>query len=586
MTTILSLPLPLLLLVHLHLLSYPHAAKPEYDHALFDPRVRGLRDRIRSMEDVCYFLVGQIAGPALRTILPVYPCLQPTETLAFRTSLAKYLEALRHQAIFGKDPSMVQAMWWKDVVVRKSILEECAGINTVRQPDPHIYATHLTMPSQSALNGASALSSLHIAPTSSAHSAIKFSLHPTLLPLRPPQHSRLRALAESHARDARGTWPGPALEFTLHLAGLSTPHPSDTLHRRRKHSLLQKYPSAPPVAAAHHPTHIRALKKRIFASASASAGKKGASVERAADAGSRPAAVFAVQVDAMTRTQHAMRDALTSLRTAHAQAQRRIHLHPRANALDLWHPALPTGVDFQSAPTPDLLAEISPPHPEAELESRIERIRQSLSGYDEPKIEQEPEQEPEPEHMRVWTPPPANTSAPKRKPASKSKPTALPRPAAAVEKKTGAPRRSIRRSLAAARHPVRPRGRDSEEIWKLVQSAQDTDRRESAEGGYTPRGTRLYTHGHGRTPGAAARGAGGACPVELSEPGVQLPEAGEDDRSLDDDDDDVMDGWDGEEGRSVTLREILLGAGEPAFDLLDARVDEADEEGDGSFEWA
>jgi hypothetical protein len=56
----LSLPLPLLLLVHLQILEYPHRNKPEYDHQVFDPSVRGLRDRTKTMEDVCYFLVGKI----------------------------------------------------------------------------------------------------------------------------------------------------------------------------------------------------------------------------------------------------------------------------------------------------------------------------------------------------------------------------------------------------------------------------------------------------------------------------------------------------------------------------------------------
>ena len=55
-----GVPIPLLFLVHLHLLEYPLANNPEYDHNLFDPNVRGLRDRTKSMEDVCYFLVGKV----------------------------------------------------------------------------------------------------------------------------------------------------------------------------------------------------------------------------------------------------------------------------------------------------------------------------------------------------------------------------------------------------------------------------------------------------------------------------------------------------------------------------------------------
>ena len=58
----LSLPIPLLQLVHLHLLQYPLANNPEYDQNLFNTNMRGLRDRTKSMEDICYFLVGKVEG--------------------------------------------------------------------------------------------------------------------------------------------------------------------------------------------------------------------------------------------------------------------------------------------------------------------------------------------------------------------------------------------------------------------------------------------------------------------------------------------------------------------------------------------
>jgi hypothetical protein len=60
--TVLSIPNSLLLLVHLHLLEYPSANNPEYDQNLFNPNVRGLRDRVNSMENVCYFLLRKIEG--------------------------------------------------------------------------------------------------------------------------------------------------------------------------------------------------------------------------------------------------------------------------------------------------------------------------------------------------------------------------------------------------------------------------------------------------------------------------------------------------------------------------------------------
>ncbi|KAF7371181.1 hypothetical protein MSAN_00753600 [Mycena sanguinolenta] len=60
--TVFSLPVTFILLIHLHLLRYPHANKPEYDHNIFNARVRSLRNRTRTMEDVCHFLIGRIEG--------------------------------------------------------------------------------------------------------------------------------------------------------------------------------------------------------------------------------------------------------------------------------------------------------------------------------------------------------------------------------------------------------------------------------------------------------------------------------------------------------------------------------------------
>ncbi|KIK01973.1 hypothetical protein K443DRAFT_543742 [Laccaria amethystina LaAM-08-1] len=35
-----------------------------------------------------------------KTILPTYPCLQPSETVAFRTSLSKYFETIWHHSLY------------------------------------------------------------------------------------------------------------------------------------------------------------------------------------------------------------------------------------------------------------------------------------------------------------------------------------------------------------------------------------------------------------------------------------------------------------------------------------------------------
>ncbi|KIY46433.1 hypothetical protein FISHEDRAFT_16124, partial [Fistulina hepatica ATCC 64428] len=64
-----------------------------------------------------------------------YPCVQPSDSISFRTSLTKYLDGVRHYALQGmKEATSNQAIawWWKDVVVRKSLFEECAGVKFER----------------------------------------------------------------------------------------------------------------------------------------------------------------------------------------------------------------------------------------------------------------------------------------------------------------------------------------------------------------------------------------------------------------------------------------------------------------------
>ncbi|KAF8199029.1 hypothetical protein BJ912DRAFT_686472 [Pholiota molesta] len=66
--TTVYLPSCLLLLVHLHLLEYPCSNRPEYDHNIFNPRTRGLRERARTMEEVTYYLVGKLEGKSIKNV--------------------------------------------------------------------------------------------------------------------------------------------------------------------------------------------------------------------------------------------------------------------------------------------------------------------------------------------------------------------------------------------------------------------------------------------------------------------------------------------------------------------------------------
>ena len=68
-SNMIPLPLSIVLLIHIHLLQYPHANSPEYDDHVFDPKTRGLKDRMKTMEDLTYFLVGKVEGKsALRSV--------------------------------------------------------------------------------------------------------------------------------------------------------------------------------------------------------------------------------------------------------------------------------------------------------------------------------------------------------------------------------------------------------------------------------------------------------------------------------------------------------------------------------------
>ncbi|KAL1699142.1 hypothetical protein EV121DRAFT_216835 [Schizophyllum commune] len=103
------------------------------------------------MEDISYFLVRKLERDRVKTVsfltLPNFPCKKPSDSVAYRTALTKYLEGVRHSAIGGShapatgrsakgspkeasvNKSSASATWWKDVLVRKSTIEECAGEN-------------------------------------------------------------------------------------------------------------------------------------------------------------------------------------------------------------------------------------------------------------------------------------------------------------------------------------------------------------------------------------------------------------------------------------------------------------------------
>ncbi|KAH9967442.1 hypothetical protein BC827DRAFT_1174206 [Russula dissimulans] len=319
----LSLPLPLVLLVHIHLLGYPHADEPEYDQHVFDAKTRGLRDRTKTMEELSYFLVGKIEHkPRLKSLFPTYPCSQPSDSVAFRAVLTKYLEGLRNHVVRPETLSKFQRTspdpwWWKDVVVRKSLLEECTGNRFERMIIA--LSTHALFANTSeSLNviASDVSAALTLLPTlPGAHVSLEARIHcarrawgrsAALLQQRqadlkhPDSNATARCEVESNAmlaalslgelvslceskRDLlqRGGWQGETgrvcLDFVVRLAGLRWPElPAadaervDDSHLSSPEKISTNEDLLPPLptAAAHHPQHMELFSSPVMQTSS------------------------------------------------------------------------------------------------------------------------------------------------------------------------------------------------------------------------------------------------------------------------------------------------------------------------------
>ncbi|KIM88355.1 hypothetical protein PILCRDRAFT_814255 [Piloderma croceum F 1598] len=463
---VLAVPNLLLLLVHLHLLEYPSVNNPEYDQNLFDPNVRGLRDRVNSMENMSYFLVGKIEDRKASTnkILSTYPCLTPPDSIAFRTSLAKYLETLRHNSSYlkigsssmiasrnrrkGIDPEFVQAWWWKDIVVRKTLLEECAGERFERlllALSTHALlkrtSVSLYVPANIALGNtrelfrvqqqtytallASSESTRHTWQRSAAlldqrqdnlkllreHLASRSQSPPSKYDALPTD--RLLTLADSmfqgfcqdfcdDVEDRR------ALNFTLELAGLSgtdmlrlnlvNTSPSaaglgaDFMSRDLEAKILPV--QALPIAAAHHPSSLRNLRRSLFAPSkpSSSACETGVNAETVTERTKSHAEIsLSVHLSAEKKTKSALNDALTQTQMMRHELRRQLTHAKQMQSnkvddqtsvqLDLWLDVESEGsdVDFCKQPTPGLFSspEIYEIPRSNRLECRVDHVRGS-----------------------------------------------------------------------------------------------------------------------------------------------------------------------------------------------------------------
>ncbi|KAJ3826193.1 hypothetical protein F5880DRAFT_1546750 [Lentinula raphanica] len=293
--SVLELPPPLLILIHLQILQYPHVNNENLDIHIFDAQKRGLRARTKMMEDLGYWLVAKLEGKHVKKILPTYPCIKPSDTIAFRTSFANFLDTLRHSSM--KDNTMA-AGFWRHVQARKSYLEECSGkrflqlflsfsthvlfklqasIIQTEMPLDLYYPVRLDFALLSQRQWVEAALNVLRRQQGLADAKARL-LASTNLNIRSRYRSlptsRLVALRDSRLADllALDVWKGDSarrsLDFFIGLAGFSsdkigegtTEGNSSSLVRSRsqiEHTVL-------PVAAARHPSYIRELQKPVF----------------------------------------------------------------------------------------------------------------------------------------------------------------------------------------------------------------------------------------------------------------------------------------------------------------------------------
>ncbi|EEB89576.1 hypothetical protein MPER_12307 [Moniliophthora perniciosa FA553] len=282
--------LPLLLLVHLQILQFTKVNEPQYDLDLFTSN-RGLTERTKSMEDICYFLVECGEGKnGARRILGTYPCLKPSDSTIFRTSIAKYLEALCHNSLRISAPPKIP-YWWKDVTVRRSLLEECAGEKFMRllvafsthvlfekskacteAPTPAAYAEALSLAQPKKNPWTQAATSLQQIQGELETLRVKLLISFFDTPIESKYSTlaseRLTALRDAKLDDIRRQWnDDEALDLLLSLqrtsidgTGWLTDSVEDKITKRRAAETHL------PVAAAHYPSQLRRIRKPVFES--------------------------------------------------------------------------------------------------------------------------------------------------------------------------------------------------------------------------------------------------------------------------------------------------------------------------------
>ncbi|KAJ3480894.1 hypothetical protein NLI96_g8031 [Meripilus lineatus] len=591
------------------------------------------------MEDVSYFLVAKIEGSiaSAKKILSVYPCTQPSDTVSFRTSLTKYVEGLKNAALRGADAMVgivLPASWWKEVIVRKSLFEECSGerferlllslsTEAILRCSPRPYLSKSLQPlSDADLSHLyfESLAKSQIAQSQWEHVAARYEKrsenirslrylianphrnhqsrykHISTDRLLAQQKSRIDDLASSFWAEEDG-WK--ALTTLAKFAGLNiepcqSDAPLSALGDDRDifEKKVDPQPEEPlPVAAAHHPSRILKLKKFKISSAglSPSGNAAGENSEECLENHyySRNLVVAEVQ-ETEINLQHSLRDSLSqsmleeeklreqlrSLRSSlrpKKSSHRSLHLHLRTYETG-------SSIDFKSLPSRIDMSSFGlegPTDHESTLHERVSKLRTSQL----------------PQWPRVPEPAPKHLFEPSKlpQPAGRTKPNPLYAQNRQTEPKI--PRKSsISTKARARRSSVFARRKTlnfDDEVERIIETVLDGY--ESPEGGdITRTPEHKITRGAQLTPRSTIK-RGAPQPtfdMESRERAftTQLPRLSEDIQlDLGDMDDDEVDGGDKyqHEGHSLTLKEMLLSTDVSYVGILEDPEGEVfDEDGD------
>ncbi|CAL1715398.1 unnamed protein product [Somion occarium] len=414
------------------------------------------------MEDICYFLVGKIEGQSsnLKKIFPTYPCTQPSDTVAFRTTLTKYMETLKSDALRSPvaDPtsnanaSSKAAWWWKEVIIRKSTLEECGGerfeklmlalsTQALLKCTPNEFLgsalSELTVTSHEAILGqidaySKALAAFKDSRRVWEHSANDLTCRQDALTalrsmLNNPEEGsgskyiniptdKLLAVQDSRVRDIREAhWMegvnANALDLVLSILGLPlknqvssrnniSAESSDTEHLNSAavdpKSIVT--PSPPlPIAAAHHPTHLKGLRQPVLPN---SLQRSSETADSDALSHDNTLPLIAERLKNEAQKQQALREALTNAQRqaaeleAKLQASKPVDSHVTRFRLDL---STPSNTNVQVVFKSFVSGNSTTLDHQSKLEARIVDTRDNLPAWPStPDLYSEPSPSPPP----------------------------------------------------------------------------------------------------------------------------------------------------------------------------------------------